>query len=536
MLYGTETTVYRQHEVLINPLDIDVTAETDGLQLSLSASGRLNDDINRAVWRFVPETPVPSGKDPTSGKNYLIDEITTTFSNFNWKSNGWIKDTEGDTCLRLNGDARAVINYKPFTEDFKEYGKTIEFEYAVRDVNSRSAVVIDCFGADGRGFKATPDTAVLYSSGNSVSCRYKDEERIRVSVTIESSDTLSCFMSIYLDGVLSGVKRYTSEESFSQNVPVNIALGSSLCGLDIYSIRVYNKALSASQILANYIADKADPQVKQKLFTDNDVLDDTGKISYSEVKALGQIPIITFTGQMPKYKGTDKKIKSVRMKFEDPINPDLNFDVLLDQIDVQGTSSQFYVRKNWKIKLPEARQHMPGAIPAKVFCIKVDYAEATGTHNTGSANYIETLYDRNVVTLPPQKDDTRVRTTIQGFPVVLFEKATEDSEPVFSSKGNFNYDKGAENAFGFTDKYEDFGVECWEFCNNTSQACNFTGSIPSDWSSDFEPRYVPESANFERIEELLELKDLARKGQGTFTEAQQEELTYLQNECIANFR
>jgi hypothetical protein len=193
---------------------------------------------------------------------------------------------------------------------------------------------------------------------------------------------------------------------------------------------------------------------------------------------------------------------------------------LLDQIDVQGTSSQYYVRKNWKVKLPEARQHMPGAIPAKVFCIKVDYAEATGTHNTGSANYIETLYDRNEVTLPPQKDDTRVRTTIQGFPCILFEKADEDAEPVFSSKANFNYDKDAENAFGFTEEYKDFGVECWEFCNNTSDSCNFAGAILSDWQEDFEPRYVPESANFERIEELLELKELAANGKVTMTDAQ----------------
>ena len=55
------------------------------------------------------------------------------------------------------------------------------------------------------------------------------------------------------------------------------------------------------------------------------------------------------------------------------------------QIDVQGTSSQYYVRKNWKKNIMK-NLHMPGEIPAKVFCIKVDYAEATGTHNTQAAN------------------------------------------------------------------------------------------------------------------------------------------------------
>ena len=523
-LDGVDTTISKSHTIIANASDSVVSAETDSLQLYLKAQDRTNSEQNPAMWTFRPEAVL----------GQAVEEITTTFENFNWKSNGWITDDSGNTCLRLNGDARAVINFKPFQEDFKLNGKTIEFEFAVRDVNSRDTAVISCYNKD-RGFLATPDTAFMQSAGTKVSCRYKDNERIRVAVSVEHADSLSRFVSIYLDGVLSGVQRYATTDNFSQENPVNITLGSNLCGLDVYYVRVYNKALSTRQVLANYIADKADPTEQLKLFTDNDVLDENGKVSYDRVKALGQLPIITFTGQMPTYKG-DKKKKSVKMKFEDPNHPELNFDVLLDQIDVQGTSSQYYVRKNWKVKLPEARQHMPGAIPAKVFCIKVDYAEATGTHNTGSANYIETLYDRNEATLPPQKDDTRVRTTIQGFPCILFEKANEDSEPVFSSKANFNYDKDAENAFGFTDEYKDFGVECWEFCNNTSDSCNFAGAILPDWQEDFEPRYVPESANFERIEELLELKELAANGKANMTEAQKTELSTLQADCIANFK
>ena len=523
-LYGVQTTVVKSHTVKVNELEVDVTPEEDSMQLYLTAQGRSNNEQNPGVWSY---TQKPDGE-----KTYPT--ITTAFTGFNWKSNGWVVDTVGDTCLRLNGDARATINFKPFAEDFKADGKTIEFEFVVRDVNDRSAVVIDCFDGT-RGFRATPDTAFLKSSGTEVSCRYKDEERIRVAITVEHSDTTSRFVSIYLDGVLSGVQRYADTDNFQQNNPLTITLGSSLCGLDIYNIRIYNKALSTAAVLNNYIADQTVPTTRLQLMSDNDILDENGKVSYDRVKALGQIPIITFTGPMPTYKG-DKKKKTTRMKFEDPAHPEMNFDVLLDQIDVQGTSSQFYIRKNWKVKLPEARAHMPGAIPAKVFCIKVDYAEATGTHNTGSANYVETLYDREEVILPPQKDDTRVRTTIQGFPIIIFEKETEDSEPIFSSKGNFNYDKDAENAFGFTDAYKDFGVECWEFCNNTSDPVNFAGEIAADWLEDFEPRYAPKSANFERIEELKEIEELAASGKGVMTEAQRNELATLMRNCIANFK
>lgn len=530
--FGEIRTIEKTHTLSVEALQVDISPEEDGLQLYLTSQGRANTDAVsvRDKWTYNSTNP-----------NEPI--VTTVFEDFNWKTNGWVEDSEGDVCLRLNGDARATINFAPFKNDFKQFGKTLEFEFAVRDVNSRDAVVIDCFDGT-RGFRATPDTAFLQSSGPKVSCRFKDEERIRVAISVEHSDSGSKFVSIYLDGILSGVQKYTDNDIFSQVNALPITLGSNLCGVDIYNIRVYDKALSTAQVLNNYIADKAEPTTKLKLMTDNDILDEeTGELSYQRVKELGQIPIITFTGSMPTFKG-DKKKNSVYVTFEDPAHPELNFEkVLLKEIDVQGTSSAGYVRKNWKLKFNDAIQHMPGAIPAKVFCIKVDYAEATGTHNTGTANYVETLYDRNQSIIPAQLDDPRVRTTIQGFPCVLFEKATEDSEPKFSSKGNFNYDKGAEAVFGFTDKYDDFGVECWEFCNNISDAVSFLGPVPDDWKDDFEPRYTPipsmddpDDTIFDDIEGLIEARTNAEKGDGVFTDAQQTLLSSLQAECIKNFK
>ena len=127
--------------------------------------------------------------------------------------------------------------------------------------------------------------------------------------------------------------------------------------------------------------------------------------------------------------------------------------------------------------------------------MKADYAEATSTHNTGIANLAHTLYSEPT---PAQLVDKRCRTTIQGFPCVIYHQETADSEPYFLGKYNFNFDKGSEEVFGFT---EDYDVESWEFCNNTSDACNFTGNIPAEykmtdennnevgWVNDFERRY-----------------------------------------------
>ena len=112
--------------------------------------------------------------------------------------------------------------------------------------------------------------------------------------------------------------------------------------------------------------------------------------------------------------------------------------------------------------------------------------------------------------IPPQEVDERCRTTIEGFPIVIFHQPDSTAEPYFLGKYNYNYDKGSEEAFGFTDDYD---VESWEFCNNTSDACNFLGPIPSDysiidenenevgWVNDFERRY-PDHDNIDEGKEV----------------------------------
>ena len=543
-------------ELSIGALTLNIQPSTNSLQLFLTAQGRTNSDKVLDQWTY--------------------NDITTTFSNFNWKSNGWDPDDNGAAILRLNGDAKAIINFNPFSVDAKGLGKTLEFDFLVRDVNNRDAVVIDCIDENGRGFRATSDTAYLQSRDTKVSCRYKDQERIHVVITIEPGSTSTRFVSIYLDGILSGIQSYSADDTFAQTNSVPITLGSDECGLDFYAIRVYGRALTTNEVLKNYIASAPTVAAKRQLIKENyfGEPDEVGniydyKVSYAEAKKLANIPIITFTGAMPTYKG-DKKKKSVYFKFEDPTNTNPTANdicyyaqdnggkgILLDEIDVQGTSSAGYVRKNWKVKLPSKLRHIPGVIKTKTFCIKVDYAEATGTHNTGSANYVETLYDKKILNkdtadviygegfIPPQKTDDKIRTTIQGFPCLIFERKDENSEYIFSSKGNFNYDKGSKETFGFTDSYAEFDPESWEFCNNTSGACNFLTELPDDWRDDFEPRYTSKLSNtfdekegefinaWDRIEELRE-KETAPGS--SLTAAEQAELTSLHESTIADFK
>ena len=455
----------KTHKVIVTESNIDVAAVTNDLELHLTSAGRSNREDSRSEWKY--------------------GDISTTFSNVNWDNTGWAKDDNDDTVLRLNGDSIAEVSFKPFDNDLRVYGKTIELDFAIRDVNNRDAVVIDCMSG-GVGFSVTADKATLKSEQTTISCNYTDEKRIRLAFTIESKNEYR-LMSVYLNGVLSAVKQYPSDDNFQQHNPVTIKIGSPYCGIDVYNIRSYSTALTFTEVTDNHIYDISDIVEKNNLYEANDIYDDYGSISYEEVKK--RISVMTIVGPLPQSKGDKKK---VTIKYECLFDDEYSF---FDnaEIDVQGTSSQWYVRKNYKFKCNGKHQHGVNQIPTNVFCVKADYAESTSTHNTQNANFVHTLYSEKT---PAQEADERCRTTIYGYPIVIFHQATENSTPEFIGKYNFNHDKGSEEVFGFVEGRD---VECWEFKNNTSGECNFTTNVGSNWADNFEARYPDKYKDISRF-------------------------------------
>lgn len=398
--YTTGGITYTRTKIIeVGESQIDVDPVTTGLQLHLASAGRSNNEANPAVW--------------TDG------DTTTTFSGVNWNSSGWVEDANGDVALRLSGDATANINFKIFGADFKSGGKTIELEFAVRDVNNRDAQVLSCL-ANNIGLYITADKAVLKSAMSTVECNFKDEEKVRVGFVVESSGQ-DRLLLVYLNGILSSATQYAAADVFSQTSPASIQVGSPYCSFDLYSVRVYNRALSSAEMVNNYIADTTDVVKKTELYEENNIYTN-GLISYEIIKT--KLPVVTIIGTLPTFKG-DKK--TTTFVYENPYTPTLNFTDVCT-LDVQGTSSQYYVRKNYKAKFGAQHLHAQGQLPAKVFCLKADYAEGTGTHNTQNANLIETLYSDKI---PPQEENHLIRTTVYGFPCVVFHQATEQDTPVF---------------------------------------------------------------------------------------------------------
>lgn len=439
----------------VKPSAQQIEAETDALALYLTSSGRSNDADDADVWEFTSE----------SG---LHTKAEFTNCNFDTQS-GWLTDKSGLTALHLEKGGRCYIPYLPFATDGKLIGKTIEIEFMVSNCYDMDATVISCLSGS-VGFEIKAQEAYMSSAlHKTVESKFKQDERIRVGFQVEQVGG-NRFMYLFLNGKMSGVVQYDTSDYFVQNPAVGITLGHPSCELNVYNIRIYDNVLSFRQMVNNYIADMDDTTVMFEKLEANDILnDDASETDIDYEKAVNKIPCITFIGELPKFKG-DKK-KNTKIIYEDRQHPEYSFTLDKAQNDVQGTSSQYYPRKNWKFKaLVDFIMSQTGASsekyalravdgfgnivpqkPVKTFCLKADFAESSGTHNTGAANFIHEVLKGAGILTPMQEIDETVRTTIYGFPILMFHQETESSPRKFIGKYNFNNDKSTNDTFGFQD-------------------------------------------------------------------------------------
>ena len=592
---GSVTKTFNIH---VNESSIHVEPITDALELYLDSYGRNNSEPieERQQW------------------NYITDKtaIYSKLSGFNWVSNGWVQDDNGNTVLRLSGDARAIIEYKPFETDFTATGKTFEFEIATSDVKEYETRIMECLdGADsitysqgyagedtrrnkfivkgvdsekfitkvlnvkgtyifvcdgtnwdldgtlvsfddllniygieleetgtsteepshyisgdriiiyytvaGRGFYITPQLAKLQSQQASLSTQYKEGEKVKLAFVVEKrTEGTAAFKTrliyMYINGILSGVSKYPEGDSFQQTPAAFITIGSNNATLDIYNIRIYNNNLTRKQIVNNWIADTKDPVLKTKRYKNNDNYDDTGKIiidaEQKQVKGLTTTPYMILNAEsLPKYK---KDRKYISVEYVNPADDSRNFTAEDARIDVQGTSSQYYYKKNFKIKFEGGfedkdfnwSEHYKlrgeDSKKEKTFTYKADVASSEGANNVELVRYFEDTKNWfSPAELEPDEDipgstdsKKRIRVGIDGFPIIMFHN--DGNQTSFYGKMNFNNDKGNSRTFGFKD-----GDECWEFINNTTPLVLFKTNDLTAWADSFESRYPEEAGSDE---------------------------------------
>jgi hypothetical protein len=101
-----------------------------------------------------------------------------------------------------------------------------------------------------------------------------------------------------------------------------------------------------------------------------------------------------------------------------------------------------------------------------------------------------------------------VRTTIDGFPIVLFQRDNENAPLTCFGQYNFNNDKSTEDVYGFTalkvvdpegqeHTFDNSSVQCWEVLDSDNRIALFTdvNNFDSGWKDAFEARYPDKNTN-----------------------------------------
>lgn len=573
--------VERSFEIYVERSEIFDPIQSSAVLL-LSSEGRTNDTSleRRTKWEYT---------------NYNEKTISTKFNDFNWENNGWKTDDEGKVCLRISNGANIEIPIRLF-QDYSSAGTsgyTIEFEFKpynlysyeslsqitgieydeegeVTKVNraynmdSASITYALDMGAESAGFGVgTQDTFFRMVSGDNVAAKYIENKVINVAIVLNTNNKQ---MLIYLDGVLSGMAKYT--DGGSSAIPYGaslIKINSDFADIDLYSVRMYNRALTSTEVVQNYMASKKD----LKLYQQNQLGAVDNTVSFADLVKYNKdnpenctIPYIVFKTKsepnvLPFNKDNDDIVVDItftnvaadyKLKMSAKTDSDIreylkhapSFFAADVNLNVQGTSSQKYPRKNFKGKMlkkststlicsnelvPEEQRSMsrlylnPDA-GEKTFTWKADYMDSSGKHNTGFTSFVKEVYNKHPLDYYFGTDGEyydEYRTTIFGFPVLAFHENSK-GEIQFIGRYNFNLDKSCEKSLGMTledkhpilsDKTIEEVAECWEFGNNKGGLCSFRykDNFYEDlWNliEDLEPRY---HADGDAIENAFDKKD-----------------------------
>ena len=432
-------------------------------------------------------------------------------------------------------------------------GRTIEFDYNVVAASNDDATIISCATTTDDtnekyvGFKVTPLTCGLKSNSlqagtirggfiteeeacaaaylqkntnTSDDAASNTDHRVHLSFVIEGLNTQGDgkqAINIFVNGQYAKSLPYGSRDSFGTNSIITI--GSPEAIVDLYNVRVYNRSLTSDEVLQNFCASQATISEREGMAEFNDVLDDNLKVDYE--KARKRYLCLKLTGDLAPDK-SHKRYAGVTLTMPDStsedkyitlldlndINPNYTPSIDPDSDDyigqyycsnkVQGTSSQRFIRKNYKVYLvngagKKVKYSLKGysdgtfqynadksdlalSIPESTLCYKMDYMSSDHA-NTYNANMADSMFgDVTVSQDPEQGGDARVQNTVYGVRCLLFHQAPGTDEVVFAGDGMLNNDKGNTKTFGLEvsgDSGNDTTRQKWEFLNNTEDICNF---------------------------------------------------------------
>ena len=378
------------------------------------------------------------------------------------------------------------------------------------------------------GWALGAQDAFFRDGQKAISVSYVDEDLVSLSIVYKYDPTGKNMILFYLNGVLTGTD-YTSATAFSigeQNP--SIEFNSEFCDIDLYKLRVYNTNLDVNEIVQNYTVDRKDINnfdliklAKKNANTSEYQIQYNQVIEWNKNNPTNQtMPYIIFdttndsisNKRLPWSKATSMNttvtfvntqldqayasgeleelaIKDKLCKADDKI--EIKTEAIKTyykhhcpswtgnncELTVQGTSSEYYPRRNYKIKTKTDKYEVDGEERIHIFLnqgpfaedyrkdpestrqkfwymnnytngthkwtMKVDYMESSGSYNAGFASMVGNCYTKHP--LKDYLDNNAINSTVTEY------KKDENGEATTEIKKIYN---GLVTDINFTEKLD----------------------------------------------------------------------------------
>lgn len=532
-------------------------AVASGANIDISAAGRNNlesaSKINK--WTFQDNT----------GTSY-----TGTLENFTFKTDGstvidgW--DGEG---LIFRGNTTLNFPYKPFAKFSTSTGYYIEFNFKVDVVLDSDVYILSAFNEENKGgfYLKAEEAGIITETGTMVSTPIAAGNYYNVGFMVKqyegmdgSTPVQTVLLELFVNGIRSGVVVYQSGDSFYTDATISMnGLGAVW---KMLGMRVYNTVLSPVAIYNNYLTTLLDADQIVSLADENDVLNNAKTaVDYTKLISKGKNVLIIEVGDgteqcaldsdllgkmldecvgtpietrfvvtkdqflNPSAKKKDNfLVKSLTYYNNGTLSDAYSFKTGPTLLQVQGTSSTYYSRKNYDIfftgqkynKNDGSTKNWTASFDTNVgssttgantteplysmsaedqgvpcLCLKADYSDSSNLHNTVLTKLINDVWyslGEDYMTPPQHNHDTgydKIRVGINGHPIDVFVK--DGTDYIYIGQYNMNNEKkDSHHVFGFTAGSGNPSVGdaiCIEFLENNRTATLFNAGADFDWEN-----------------------------------------------------
>lgn len=547
-------------------INISVTRNSSGVAvasgsaINISCSGRNNKENSSIV-----DTLSFSDND---GNTYVgtLTNFSHTIQDANGSDifiDGW--DGEG---LVFQGATALNLPYKPFSKFNINTGYYIEFNIRVNTVLDSDVYIISTLNSSNKGgfYLKAEEAGIITNSGTKVFTYIAAATTYNIGFMIKKYtgtnngqpvDTI--LLELYVNGIRTGVNAISNSDSF--NSDGTITMNGTGAIWKFYGMRVYNSTLTPVAIYNNYLTTLLDGDEIVRLANENDVLN-TAKtdVDYQKLINKGKNVLIVEVGDGTEQcaldsdglgkmlsectSPTDVQYLSTKEQFLNPsavkknnflvksltyynngkLTDPYSFKCGPSLMQVQGTSSTYYSRKNYDIFFTGQKYNKKASkkvwtskfdtsigadaiqnvnttgikysmssedagVPC--LCLKADYSDSSNLHNTQAVRLINDVWKQlgvEYLTPPQHTGDTihtNVRVGINGHPIDVFVKDGN----TYSYIGQYNMNnekKDSHHVYGFDGTVGNTGAGsaiCVEFLENNRTATLFNAGNDFNWET-----------------------------------------------------